>query len=241
MTNLRLSDYFKKAKSGTLQAVMDQTNTDLIFASIISGRCGSTYLSNICTRIGFGRGEEPFNEFPRELLERVAPDREISRFLEKMFNANNLNKNVYFQITPARINVLCEVISRKELLGKVEFFSLIFRRNIIAQAISYHNAIRTGLWHSNHSSQSDTEKEFDPLEVLKWICNISAMEGEALSFVRDRRVLMIFYEDLISAPFETLSLFLGYHNFEFESSRLSEILVGDSGPRKISRSGYDED
>lgn len=158
-----------------------------------------------------------------------------------MFNANNLNKNVYFQITPARINVLCEVISRKELLGKVEFFSLIFRRNIIAQAISYHNAIRTGLWHSNHSSQSDTEKEFDPLEVLKWICNISAMEGEALSFVRDRRVLMIFYEDLISAPFETLSLFLGYHNFEFESSRLSEILVGDSGPRKISRSGYDED
>jgi hypothetical protein len=233
MTIISLPDYFSPLKIGELRAIKQATGVDRLYVSIITGRCGSTYLSEICSRSGFGIGEEPFNEQPLSDLEELFPERSFVDFLTRVFTYGAMNGTLYFQITPPRLALLRKLIPEPDFAQQTDAVSFITRRNILSQAISFHNAKRTGLWHTSHELQAGSGSGFDPQEVLAWMRYISVMEEGLLNFVLDTKPLHLFYEDLIASPYETISLFLKFHRHPVRPVLLNNALIENGISKKI--------
>ena len=238
MPIISLPEYFAPLKPGDLCAIKQATGVERLYVSVITGRCGSTFVADICSRIGFGFGEELFNEQPLSMFETQAPDRNFVYFLTQIFAANVVNGTLYFQITPTRLALLRQLIPGPDFDEQTDVVTLISRRNILSQAISFHNAVRTGLWHTNRVPQEGSGADFDPKTVLAWIRDISEMEKGLFNFVFDAKPKHFFYEDIISSPYETISLFLGAHRHRVRPIELTRTFIETSISKKISRDGF---
>jgi hypothetical protein len=209
--------------------------------SIITGRSGTTLLSHICKSYGFGVGEEPFNERLEE--DYVQSRGDFSAFLSELLDANVINGNFYFHITPTRFRSLSTLVPInywKELGAAV---SLVFRRNVFAQAISFCNALRTGVWHVNQPAVSGNGRAYDGLWALEWVQTILNDEIEArrlASQIKDGAVPILYYEDLVTATFESVVAFLAAHRVQIDAERVQQAIQTSRGaPSKIERVGYE--
>ena len=209
--------------------------------SIITGRSGTTLLSHICRSYGFGVGEEPFNERPEGEYKQTPG--EFAVFVSRLLHGNVIDGHFYFQITPARFRPLSTLIPIhywKELGAAV---SLVFRRNVFAQAISFCNAVSSGVWHANQSPVGGNGRSFDGIWALEWVRTVLNDEIEArrmASEIRDGATPILYYEDLIAATFESVAAFLSAHRVDVEPARLQQAIQSSrTVASKVERSGYE--
>lgn len=231
---INLPDYFSPLSTGEFAAIKQKTGVERLYISVITGRSGTSYLANICYRVGFGRGAEIFNERQISFLEKLAPERNFSDFVTKVFKRHVINGNLYFQITPPRLTLLRKLVPDPELAEQTDVVTLITRRNILSQAISFHNAKRTGLWHTNYPARLGTGGDFEPQKVLAWMITISQMEKGLLNFALDNKPWNFCYEDIVSSPYETVSQFLAAHDYHVQPALLNKSLVDTGIAKKIS-------
>lgn len=241
---LRLpSEYFTEGFQSIdqLTRLLADQGVRTISISIITGRSGTTLLSHICKSYGFGIGEEPFNERPE--ADYVQAPGEFSLFVSQLLHANVIDGNFYFHITPARFrafSTLLPIHYWRELGAAV---SLVFRRNVFAQAISFCNAVSTGVWHANQPAVEGSGRSFDGLWALEWVRTILNDEVEArrmASQIRDGAVPILYYEDLIAATFESVVAFLTAHRVDVEPMRVQQaIQTSRATASKVERLGYD--
>ena len=208
--------------------------------SIITGRSGTTLLSHICRSYGFGVGEEPFNERPEGEYKQTRG--EFSVFVSRLLQGNVIDGNFYFQITPARFRPLSRLIPIhywKELGAAV---SIVFRRNVFAQAISFCNAMSSGVWHANQSPVGGNGRSYDGIWALEWVRRVLNDEVEArrmASQIRDGAAPILYYEDLIAATFESVAAFLSAHLVDVEPARLQQAIeTSRAVASKVERPDY---
>ena len=230
---ISLPDYFSPLSIGEFSAIKQKTGVERLYISVITGRSGSTYIGNICYRVGFGRGQEIFNERQISALEKMAPEKNFLDFVTILFSENVINGNLYFQITPPRLTLLRKLIPDNELAEQTDVVTLITRRNILSQAISFHNAKRTGLWHSNQAGKLGTGGDFDAQKVLAWIIHISQLERGLLNFALDNKPWNFCYEDIFSSPYETISQFFAAHEYHIQPALLNKTLFDTGITKKI--------
>jgi LPS sulfotransferase NodH len=208
--------------------------------TIITGRSGTTLLSHICKSYGFGMGEEPFNERPVDNYVQSRGD--FSVFVSQLLSANVIDGNFYFQITPARFRSLSTLVPIHYWREFGTAVSLVFRRNIFAQAISFCNALSTGVWHASQPAVSGNGRAYDGLWALEWVRTILNDEIEArrlASQIRDGAVPILYYEDLVTATFESVIAFLSAHRVDVDAARVQDaIQTSLATASKIERSGY---
>lgn len=224
----------------SFRGIQQETGVSQIHVSIISGRCGSTFLSHICKSLGFGKGEEPFNDWPDAGLQKVASPDRFDAFLHFVLQNSAIGGRSYFQIDPLRLRALAPLLPAGQgPFPEVTQFTVILRRNIVAQAISYLNAQVSGLWHSNQGSGTPNLAEtFSEERVLHWIEHIYRMEKAILAMFPTDLPDIYYYEDIAAMPLETISRFLQRAGFPVDPTAMQEALQADTAPRKIERSHY---
>ncbi len=242
---VRLSEYFSSGIGNKrFKELVEEFQVRDFAVSLIPGRCGSTLLSSMCSRYGFGRGNENFNEAEPEILGKIAGSDEFDIFLSRVFQDSVLNHRFYFQLTPHRLVDLFKLVPA-DCFENIKATCL-FRRNVFAQALSYYNALRTGIWHTIQDAQTPTEQdrdgEFNPIAVLNWVWRLLRIELQSRKACQEisSHSLVLYYEDLVASPIETLSTFLAFHGVPVESGKLEQSVDQDKGPLKIVRQDYAE-
>jgi hypothetical protein len=175
---------------------------------LISGRCGSTLFSHFCRNLNFGHGEEPFNERPYGEYAFYAPD-DIRGFVQHSIDLSSIEGRYYFQINAQRFHYFSKMFAPGVLEGWITRLSLILRRNIVSQAISLASALKSGLWHRYNQSDTHNPPHLSDTEILDCIEQIHNQELLAFALCKHQpHTLVIFYEDIASAPLETTTLFM---------------------------------
>lgn len=241
MNHVSIQSYFSAGVSlETFREIKQSVGVEQIHVSVISGRCGSTFLSHLCEQVGFGKGEEPFNEWPEEGLRRIAAPDRFDDFLRFVLKSSSISGRSYLQVDAFRLKAI------RHLLPPVDSpfpdatkITVILRRNIVAQAISYVNAEVTGLWHSNQTPSSlETPAEFSEERFLHWLKHVCEMEKAILDLFPMAQPDTFFYEDIASMPLEVITLFLQRSGFSVRPILTQQAIISDAAPKKILRSEY---
>jgi hypothetical protein len=198
--------------------------------SVITGRCGSTFVGNICRQLGFGGGEETLNDLATG---KVPPeDLESIRLLLARVVVNGI---FYHQTTYRRWQALAQVVP-PDCLGTT--VTVIFRRNVVAQAISYVNAVETGIWHSNQvNAKPNPMTESERIERgVFFVKQILAEEILIRQMWPDSSVF--FYEDIVVSPVETIERFLNVNEYHVDIDKIADAIDTGAATKKIVRDGY---
>lgn len=200
--------------------------------SIITGRCGSTLVGELCRALRFGDGVETLNSLG---------DGEISKYdgqrITQIMRPAVVDGIFYHQTTYHRWKKLSEFIAPAQLGLDV---TLIFRRNFIAQAISYVNAIETGKWHSNQLAAAPTPMTAAE-RVTRGIAFIEQILAEESRLTKAfPKAPIFYYEDIVTSPLETMHRFLSFYNHNAPLCRIAEELNSRNMTEKLVRNGYSE-
>lgn len=238
-TVIDIAEYFRhqRLSPSDLEQIIADIGSPRICVSLVTGRCGSTYLSEIVSLYGrFGTGSEPLNPFLVSTDD--APARELSPFLRRrLFERNLAGGIVYFQMAPREFRRLLRLLP--DSFVETATVSSIRRRNIISQAISFAVATSSGLWHNYGLEELEHGPELndDFIELAKsHVDNI--LESEVLieefrSHYGTRFVGNIFYEDIVSSPLETISSMMMMHGHTPAIGDLSRTIASEAGTKKI--------
>lgn len=204
------------------------------YASLITGRCGSTLFASLCRNVGFGIGEEPFIEQPFESYEEYTPQ-EVRRFVERSISEGAIDGRYYFQINPQRYSALKHLFVEHGLSHFISRFSMILRRNIVAQALSFAVATQTGIWHRDEKAtapKDDGKVQITDLQIVEWIEHIHNLELQCFSICREQsQTLVLFYEDIVASPLESLALFLADHGYAPAGRMVFDEIAKDASLR----------
>ncbi len=218
--------------------LLTQKGVREVHLTAMTGRCGSSYLTQLAQIAGLGECAEIFGDRSQERLRSSCRVCEPTAAAANHLAASAVNGVVYFQIDAWR---LCDLLTRFDLSRwpglKV---SHLFRRDVIAQALSYQNATVTGLWHERaDGTQSRLPPAGDPADAGHHYRRILAGEA-AISRRLPENAGLYFYEDLVAAAPETLIRLAAAHGFLVSSAAI-ERACGHGGLfRKIVRQDYAE-
>jgi LPS sulfotransferase NodH len=189
---------------GGYDAILADAGVRRVCVSLIPGRCGSTLLASLVAQLGCcGNGHEAFNERRASRWRRVG---ETGRgYFAAAVREHSLGGVFWFQITPQRHDQL--LTNCAPSISRGWRYSVILRRDLVAQAMSLVYAIDTGIWHSSHPSYSP----FSPLRlsgdldliadrVFDWMAFIVTMERRIVEILEahdDGPWLTLFFEDII--------------------------------------------
>lgn len=241
MNIVSVADYFSSGVTlDRFRELCASTGVESIHVSIIPGRCGSTFLSHITKRVGFGQGDEVFNGWTEEKLKDWASCDQFDQFLTLLMQESVVDNRLYFQVDPWRLEALLPILPKDfGPFPNVTRYTILLRRNIVAQAISYFNANATGLWHSDQGIVETTSRAmFTEQRIMYWIEHIHTMEKKIVEIFPEGMPDTYYYEDLVASPFETIALFLQRSDFAVRPIMIAEALKDESAPKKIIRDEY---
>jgi hypothetical protein len=219
-----------------------------IACTLMPGRCGSTFLAGLAESYGFGTGAEVFNEMPLSTYEAISATRDFSDLLLHVLNMHVKNGIFYFQSTPARMaNLLSICPMHKSKIGIT--YTVLLRRNFLAQAISYLNALESGRWHSFTSQKSADEPQSPTVSPIYggvhpidwWMRSILRTEIDVLKLVKPTGTDMLpilYYEELAATGIETFIHFLRMNKQKVNFARLAGIIDDSSLPQRLPRPNY---
>lgn len=173
-------------------------------------RSGSTWLTSILSATNLlGYPEEYLNpEFVPDVarsLNAKTPDTFIS-----VLQRRRKSENGIFGVEVRAIDV--------ELFGAREFFSNfdsdtvffnLWRKNILAQAISLYRAVLTGRFHSNDGKEEHTHVLYDAEAIKNWLNHLAEQENSNISMLKNQQKLFtnLCYEVIVKDRIGTIQLF----------------------------------
>ncbi len=199
----------------------------------ITGRCGSSLFTHLCQAAKIGECAEIFNDKPEDWWRDRCRSRNPEIAIANHLARSAWDGKVLFQIDHMRL---------KALLGRLALekwpdlrVSHLYRRNVIAQAISYHNAAASGLWHQSGSKEKRLDPRTNVPPIEEYLARI--LEGE--NFIRTKLPEnngTYWYEDLVSGPAEMFADFLNSPS----QGQIERALKAQDAPTKIPRAAYVE-
>ena len=195
------------------------------YCILITGRCGSTLLTNLIQSIGlFGNPREFFSERFLPFLIRNAGSSEWSLVLNEAIRAGTMGHVFGFQIDAMRLRRINPFMDLESAICNVNapLPCLYMRReDIISQAYSYAIAKKTSIWHefandakSKDSPGKDSFLATLPMIEIKLFCKDIMKETylilqneqyiEGLLERRQQKVATLTYEQLISDRFYSM-------------------------------------
>jgi LPS sulfotransferase NodH len=199
---------------GGYDAMLADAGVGRVCVSLIPGRCGSSLLASLVEQLGCcGNGHEVFNERRASKWRLVGGSG--CEYFAAAVREHSLGGVFWFQITPQRHNHL--LTNCAPSISRAWRYSVILRRDIVAQAISYIYAIGSGVWHSSCPSYSPTSPvelsgDLDLIadRVFEWIAFIIRIERQIVEILESRDdgpFWVYFYEDIVRDQARAVSEF----------------------------------
>lgn len=242
---VKLSAYFEPASVAEINAVLQANGVRHLCGTLMPGRCGSTLLAGLARAVGFGTGGEVFNELPESSYRAAISSRSMKDFLDHILNIHAKDGVFYFQATPSRMVDLLKICPLHMSNVRLNY-TFLFRRNVVAQAISFATAIETGLWHRASMPEAETQGTPPPPAGLahpidQWITTI--LDAEIVADALFERTAtgplpLLYYEELAAAGLETFFHFLSLSGAPCDMERLEQAFDSSSLPERLGSAGY---
>lgn len=198
-------------------------------------RTGSTLISSMLMDTGLaGQPFEFIHELSvREFFARVGRPLQIDEYAN-FLKERRCSRNGVFGIKAQYEQLLWmthDVEFHKKFIGCFDRFVVIYRKDVLAQAISHYRAALTGVWHEaaelNISADAGGAGEYDPSEIAKYIAqNIWQPEAwRRLLRMCGAEWIEIAYEDLVQDPILALIRVMKYIGIDVDA------LPNPPGPR----------
>jgi LPS sulfotransferase NodH len=194
----------------------DQYGVGSPYVIFITGRCGSTLLSNLIkdTHLA-GAPEEYFNEDFVASINKDASEHTLMSYLRHVVEKDSVRGSFGLEIDWFRLRQLLSAIDFLAVFpSKMTTFFYMTRRDIVEQAWSFATAKATGVW----QHYSDEQIEMSPRDVpdlvdqIIWSEIMLLLEAEMQMegfFSRNKiKPIRIDYEGLITSKKNTLALVL---------------------------------
>lgn len=197
-----------------LHDVMDAAGVSRIALTLISGRCGSTWLASEIRELGaHGLGHESLDPIEIEAWENKSGHTLASATgFTQWLRDQACGSIVWVQVGAHALSLLCETLISSDLFWTDRIVvNALTRRDHIAQALSFTRANMTGEWH-RVGEPAATAIDWPPevndtlvRNVEEWLIAIHEREATIEAFrrklqARRKQVPSYFYEDLVVQP-----------------------------------------
>jgi LPS sulfotransferase NodH len=187
------------------------------FAIIITGRCGSTWLTRLLEETGScGIVDEFFNEISIPQNLKTTGALTLDGYIESLVNKYGFGSGFGFQIDPMRLAWLqsYKTMSVETLFQRIGRIIYMTRNEIISQAYSFARAKASGVWHVlKNSSEKRVDSKIDNIsDSTLWEEMLSILHDEfwaerAFS-IAGVKPIRLTYEDLVADPNQIISKLL---------------------------------
>jgi LPS sulfotransferase NodH len=189
---------------------LKQPLPDKRYVIIFTARSGSSWLTNILAATRqLGQPEEYLNpNFIRNVASAVnstVPEEFLSGLQRRRKTPNGV---FGVQAREVDIKLFGEDCFFKTFGGSTIFFNL-WRRNLVAQAVSLYRAVETQQYHVREGEKSTTPPAYDAHGIAKWMLHLVMQENANLDMLvqRVRPFVNLCYEDMVADRTETQLLF----------------------------------
>jgi hypothetical protein len=208
----------------TYSNICDRLSRPHVIVTLMPGRCGSTFLAGVIRGTGLcGTGEEVFNEVTADQWR--GPGSTLLQVFEFCLRKGLAGGVCWIQIAPERFESLAHVVDPRVLRSWK--YTVLLRRDIVSQAISYVYAVNSGVWHS-FDGKTESKIQLDSTEAVKAVINrlglLEAVEFKIRTAIRryaGSNYLAQFYEDVVAAPREEALRFLRFQGKAYDIAKLS--------------------
>jgi LPS sulfotransferase NodH len=203
------------------------------YVIFFSARSGSTWLTSVVSATGeLGFPEEYLNPaFVRDVagfLNTTDPVLFLNALRRRRQSANGV-----FGLEARAVDVALFGEARFfEAFGPHTVFFNLWRRNIVAQAVSLYRAVATGRFHSTDEREA-AEPVYDDAAILNWVAHLAEEENANLLMLRrhGRASLPLCYETIVQDRVGTLRALAEVLGVPVSAEALAEVPQGET--RKI--------
>lgn len=212
---------------------------------LFNPRSGSTFLASILDAMNdLGKSNEYFNQYtiPRIYGKENLCFQEYLKEIIEEYSKNNIIsiQAEWFRFSDCINNKLLDphFFGNKETIK----LSVLLRRNVVLQAISFIQALATNIWHKygeslKHDPEYEASYNINDEKIFEFVRLFLNNELEIFNFCSKQNITpnIFFYEDLISEPFTVISKLYSANGIDFDINKFKKCIYNSVLTRKIKR------
>ncbi len=211
----QIASYASESGNDSQDHWVDLEIPHTIYAMLITPRSGSTFLTHALSktkRVGI-----PQEWFNHDSLHKViagsgAPD--IRTYIDFLLRSKKTENGIFgVQFSWPQWKTLSDAIDFQEHVKKTIIWFSLRRRNVVAQAVSLHMAVETGIFHS-YQLQSDGDEKFEAVKysrtkIKNFVKTLVDQESAIERYFVQHNIVAVnlFYEDVIGSERAAIDLF----------------------------------
>lgn len=124
-------------------------------------------------------------------------------YLENQRTSNDVAGTAFmFEYFDTQLRPHLSLAQSHEMLNHFSYFFWLRRENIIRQAVSWHVAVTSGIWHSSNRGKKPRNVAYDYDEIAWKVAFIEGMDARYQSWFRWRGIkpMMIWYHEVVNDP-----------------------------------------
>ncbi len=200
------------------------------YVIVFTARSGSTWLTKLLSATNLlGHPEEYINpDFVRAVAEFLQ-SRQQASFLQSLMRRRKTDNGIFgIEVRETDVTLFCESFFFQAFSNKTIFFNL-WRKNILAQAISLYRAVETKRFHSDEKTENFAPPPYDAEAIANWLAHIAAEENENLWMLRRNRPVFhnLCYENIVRDRNATIKMFADILKVELNIAQFAAPMAGE--------------
>jgi LPS sulfotransferase NodH len=180
------------------------------YVIMFTARSGSTWLTSLLSATGkLGYPEEYINpEFIRDVAQFLNT-RDPAAFLTALARRRQTPNGIFgMEVRAPDIEMFQPDVFFQFFDQSTHFFNL-WRKNLVAQAISLYRAVATKRYHSNDGKPDTGPPDYDVKAITDWLQHMANEENANFRMLTQRKLPFtnLCYEDMVANRLNTLHLF----------------------------------
>ncbi len=222
-------------EQGFRQEMQQNARPRRSYVIVFTARSGSTWLTTLLSGTELlGHPEEYIN--PEFILDvaKFLNCREAKGFLEVLSRRRKTPNGIFgIEAREVDIRLFGKDVFFNSFGNETKFFNL-WRKNIVAQAISLYRAVTTRRYHSNEEVEDLAPPLYDADSIQEWLAHLAEAENDNFIMLRENHpdFRNICYEDIVRDRNGTLGMFAEAMGVQMELERFAVPAAGEL--RKIS-------
>ena len=202
----------------SITKILAKPKASINYIICFTPRSGSSWLGGLINSTNhLGNPKEWFSPVSMSArLQKLYPCQHIEDYLNCLIRDQKSKNGVFgFEVSFAQFQLVLELLDIPNFFENKLSYIYLYRRNLVAQAISLYRATDTDVFHSvqkDYQSKKDIHFSYNSSKIWHWLIRILEQEYEWPKFFKSRNItpLTISYEDLWAHPRFTVLRIINY-------------------------------
>ncbi len=195
-----------------------------LYGIAFTPRSGSTYLGDVLSKSGcLGNPKEWFNPPLRQRMILESGCRDLKQYYRHVKSVHRTRKVFGVELTWHHLKLAMD-FSGEDLFTDIQSWFFLRRRDYVAQGVSLHKAVESGVFHSTQAARGVRPKKqarYNGLQIAKHILRTMQQESALKHYFSKRGIqpIPLWYEEVVAIdPAELVNTFLSSLDLPLDSA-----------------------